>query len=458
MKKPWGGRFTERTASSVEAFTESVSFDWRLWPYDIQGSIAHAEMLQKVGLLTKDEAKKIIKGLKEIARDIEEGRFQWRQELEDVHMNIEAALTERIGPVAGKLHTARSRNDQVALDLRLYLRDETQKIIEQLRNLQRALLSKAEAHYKDPMPGYTHLQRAQPVTIGHHLLAYVEMFQRDIERFSDSLKRTNRLVLGACALAGTTLPIDRKAVAEALGFKEIMENSMDAVSDRDFVVEFLSASAITMMHLSRMAEELVLWSTVEFSFVELPDAFCTGSSIMPQKKNPDVLELIRGKTGRVYGGLMGILTTMKALPLTYNRDMQEDKVYVFDTVDTLKMSLQVLTEMWPKVRFNTERLTRTASDGYSLATDLAEYLVRKDLPFRQAHEVVGKIVRYAIEKGKQLEELSLEEMRSFSDLIGDDVFGYVNLDKALRARTSLGGTSPKEVKRQLARWRRRLRH
>ncbi|RME62843.1 MAG: argininosuccinate lyase, partial [Nitrospirae bacterium] len=251
---------------------------------------------------------------------------------------------------------------------------------------------------------------------------------------------------------------NRKAVAEALGFKEIMENSMDAVSDRDFVVEFLSASAITMMHLSRMAEELVLWSTVEFSFVELPDAFCTGSSIMPQKKNPDVLELIRGKTGRVYGALMGILTTMKALPLTYNRDMQEDKVYVFDTVDTLKMSLQVLTEMWPKVRFNTERLTRTASDGYSLATDLAEYLVRKDLPFRQAHEVVGKIVRYAIEKGKQLEELSLEEMRSFSDLIGDDVFGYVNLDKALRARTSLGGTSPKEVKRQLARWRRRLRH
>ncbi len=456
MKKPWGGRFTERTASSVEAFTESVSFDHRLWRYDIQGSIAHARMLQKVGLLTRQEATIIIKGLKEIEKEILQGRFQWRRELEDVHMNIEHALIEKVGPVGGKLHTARSRNDQIALDLRLYLKDETEKIVALLRDLQRALVDMASRHADAAMPGYTHLQRAQPVTLGHHLLAYVEMFQRDLERFQDCLKRINVLPLGAGALAGTTLPIDREFVAKELGFSRVATNSMDAVSDRDFVIEFLSASAIAMMHLSRMAEEMILWSTVEFSFIELPDAFCTGSSIMPQKKNPDVLELVRGKTGRVYGALVSLLATMKGLPLTYNRDMQEDKEPLFDAVDTLKHSLQVLVQMWPKVKFNTERMARTATEGYSLATDLAEYLVRKGMPFRQAHEVVGKVVRYAIKKGKELDELTLQELQRFSVLIQEDVFGYLNLQEALKARTSLGGTSPKEVRKQISKWKRRL--
>jgi len=456
MKKPWGGRFTERTASSVEAFTESISFDHRLWRYDIRGSIAHARMLQKVGLLTREEATTIIKGLREIEKEIRQGAFQWRRELEDVHMNIERALIEKVGPVGGKLHAARSRNDQIALDLRLYLRDETEKIVALLRDLQRALVDIASSYADAPMPGYTHLQRAQPVTLGHHLLAYVEMFQRDVERFQDCLKRVNILPLGAGALAGTTLPIDREFVAKELGFTGVATNSMDAVSDRDFVIEFLSASAITMMHLSRMAEEMILWSTVEFFFIELPDAFCTGSSIMPQKKNPDVLELVRGKTGRVYGALMSLLTTMKALPLTYNRDMQEDKEPLFDAVDTLKHSLQVLVEMWPRVKFNTERMASTATEGYSLATDLAEYLVRKGMPFRQAHEVVGKIVKYAINKKKELNQLTSKELQSFSNMIDEDVFVYLNLRSAINARNSTGGTSPQQVKKQIARWKRRL--
>jgi argininosuccinate lyase len=456
MKKPWSGRFRQKTAKVVERFTESVSFDHRLWRYDIKGSIAHARMLARKGIISRSDEEKIVKGLKEIAQEIEEGRFQWRQELEDVHMNIESALIERIGPTGGKLHTARSRNDQIALDLRLYLREEIKNIINLIKKLQRQLLNISEKHLETIMPGYTHLQRAQPVTLGHHMLAYVEMFQRDRERLSDSIKRVNTLPLGACAIAGTTLPIDRAYLAKLLGFDSISENSMDAVSDRDFILEFLSTSAIIMMHLSRLAEELILWTTVEFSFVELPDAFTTGSSIMPQKKNPDVLELIRGKTGRVYGALVSLLTTMKALPLTYNRDMQEDKEPLFDTVDTLKECLEILIQMLPKVKFNTERMIKTAPEGFSLATDLAEYLVKKGMPFRESHETVGKIVRYAMDKGVNLDSLSLDELQRFSSKIEEDVYGYIELRRAVSARISRGGTSPAEIKRQIKRWKKLL--
>ncbi len=456
MKKPWAGRFREKTAESVEAFTESVSFDWRLWPYDIEGSIAHARMLARQGIISKDEGERIVSGLREIAEEIEEGRFSFRRDLEDVHMNIEAALIEKIGPAGGKLHTARSRNDQVALDLRLYLRAEVEGLNRSLKRLQRVLLGLARRHAGTIMPGYTHLQRAQPVTLGHHLLAYVEMFQRDRERLQDALKRINTLPLGACALAGTTLPIDRAYVARLLKFKRIAGNSIDAVSDRDFVIEFLSVAAILVLHLGRMAEELVLWSTEEFSFVELPDAFTTGSSIMPQKKNPDVAELIRGKSGRVYGALVSLLTTMKALPLAYNRDMQEDKPPLFDTVDTLNGVISIFIEMFPRVIFNKKRMLETAVRGYSLATDLAEYLVRKGLPFRDAHEVTGRIVGYAIGKGVDLHELALDEFRRFSSLIEGDVYGFLTVEEAVRRRRSSGGTSPDEVMRQIVRLRKEL--
>ncbi len=451
MKKPWSGRFKEKTAATVETFTESISFDFRLWPYDIQGSIAHVRMLGRKRVLKGDEVERIVSGLEEIASEIEAGRFRFKRGLEDIHMNIEAALIRKIGPLGGKLHTARSRNDQIALDLRLYLRAEAGECLKMMRRLQRVLLRLAERHVETVMPGYTHLQRAQPVTLGHHLLAYVEMLQRDRERLEDALKRINTLPLGACALAGTTLPIDRAYVARLLGFKRIAENSMDAVSDRDFAIEFLSFGAILMMHLSRLAEELVLWSTEEFSFLELPDAFATGSSIMPQKKNPDVAELIRGKSGRVYGALLSLLTTMKALPLTYNRDMQEDKIPLFDTVDTLKAVLTVLIEMLPALKFNRGRMRETAAGGYALATDLAEYLVSKGLPFRKAHEVAGGIVRYAVEKGAELQELTLEEYRRFSPLIEEDVFASITLEGALRLRRSRGGTSPEETRRQIKR-------
>ncbi|GMT48440.1 MAG: argininosuccinate lyase [bacterium] len=456
MKKLWAGRFKEKTAGSVEAFTESISFDWRLWPYDIQGSIAHARMLARQGIISGDDADRIITGLQEIASEIEAGKFRFRQDLEDIHMNIEAALIKKIGPSGGKLHTARSRNDQVALDLRLYLRAEVEGFIKTIKKLQRVLLRLAQRHAATIMPGYTHLQRAQPVTLGHHLLAYVEMFQRDRERLQDALKRINTLPLGACALAGTTLPIDRAYVARLLKFKRIAGNSMDAVSDRDFALEFLSIGSILMIHLGRMAEELVLWSTEEFSFIELPDAFTTGSSIMPQKKNPDVAELIRGKTGRVYGALFALLTTMKALPLAYNRDMQEDKLPVFDTVDTLNSVIDILTEMLPKIKFDKKRMHETAAGGYSLATDLAEYLVGKGLPFRDAHEVTGRIVGYAIEKDSELHELTLDEFKGFSPLIGADIFELLTVEKAVKRRKSRGGTSPDEVRRQIARLRKAL--
>lgn len=451
MKKPWSGRFMENTAKEVEDFTESVSFDWRLWPYDIQGSIAHVKMLKKTRILSPQDAEMIIKGLEEIGAEISQGRFRWREELEDVHMNIESALLERIGPVAGKLHTARSRNDQIAVDLRLYLREQIQKIIKELKRLIRVFLSHASRHTDTLLPGYTHLQRAQPVSLAHHLIAYAEMFLRDIERYGDALKRTNTLPLGSCALAGTTLKTDREYLARLLRFERVSENSMDGVSDRDFVIEFLSASAIFMMHCSRLAEELVLWSTEEFSFIELPDAYTTGSSIMPQKKNPDVAELIRGKTGRVYGALMALLTIMKGLPLAYNRDMQEDKPPLFDTVDTVWGVLVVLVPLIKNIKFRRERMRDALRGGYILATDVAEYLVMKGMPFRKAHEVTGSLVRYCIEKGMELHELSLKEYKGFSELFGDDILSVLDLERALRRRVSRGAPSPEETKRQIQR-------
>jgi argininosuccinate lyase len=451
MKKPWAGRFKGRTAKSVEAFTESVSFDWRLWPYDIEGSIAHARMLGHTGIIAKAEAAKIVKGLKAVAIDIERGKLRFKATLEDVHMNIEAALTKKIGPVGGKLHTARSRNDQVALDLRLYLRAETKAIIGHISELQAVLLEQAEANADAVMPGYTHLQRAQPVLLAHHLLAYVEMLERDKDRLKDGLKRIEVLPLGSAALAGTSLPIDRKFVAKELGFKAVSQNSMDAVSDRDFVAEFLAAASIVMMHLSRFSEELVLWASKEFSFIELPDAYATGSSIMPQKKNPDVPELVRGKTGRVYGSLMTILTLMKGLPLAYNRDLQEDKPALFDAVETVSGCLMVLSDMVPEIKFNSDCLCTASSGGFSTATDVAEYLVGKGLPFREAHEVTGKIVRHCEKSKKDLEDLSLAEFKKFSRLFGADVLKRVSVSASVASRRSEGGTAPVSVKRQIKR-------
>lgn len=454
MKKPWGGRFKGKTAGVVESFTESVSFDRRLWRYDIEGSVAHARMLARQGIISAAESAKIINGLAAISREMEAGRFRLSPGLEDIHMNIEAALIRKIGPVGGKLHTARSRNDQVALDMRLYLRAETNETLSLVKGLQRALVAAAEKHIDFIMPGYTHLQRAQPVLLAHHLLAYAWMLERDRERLADALKRINILPLGSCALAGTSLPIDRKYVAGLLGFSAVSDNSMDAVSDRDFAAEFMAAAGILMAHLSRLSEELILWCTGEFSFIELPDAFTTGSSIMPQKKNPDVPELVRGKTGRVYGNLLAMLTILKGLPLAYNRDMQEDKPPLFDTVDTVKACLGVLIEMFPHMRFNRERMLEAASGGYSTATDVAEYLVGKGLPFRNAHEVTGRLVRYCIQKGKALHELSLADFRKFSRLFQSDVLLRLSPEASVRAKVSEGGASLGEVKRQIRRLKR----
>jgi len=441
----------------VEQFTESVSFDWRLWPYDIQGSIAHARMLGRQGIITREEARKIIQGLKEIARDIRAGRLAPRAELEDVHMNIEAALVERIGPVGGKLHTARSRNDQVALDLRLYLRDELEGFTALLKGLLQGLLQQAQMHRHTPMPGYTHLQRAQPVLLAHHLLAYGWMFLRDLERLRLLKERLDVLPLGACALAGTSLPIEPRQVAQELGFSRVSENSMDAVSDRDFVVEFLCWASILAMHLSRLAEELVLWSTQEFGFLELPDAFATGSSIMPQKKNPDVAELVRARTARVYGALMGALTMLKALPLSYNRDLQEDKPLLFDAVDTLKASLQVMAQMLPALKFRPERLLQAAQEDYSTATDMAEYLAERGLPFREAHKVVGQAVLKALRAGKPLQALTLKELKALCPLFEQDVYQRLSPQASVRAKRSRGSSSPQEVARQLRALRQALR-
>jgi argininosuccinate lyase len=453
MRKPWAGRFREETSKVVETFTESISFDSRLWRHDIQGSIAHAKMLGKQGIIPAGDSGKIVKGLENIAAEIQAGRFRFRQDLEDIHMNIEAALIDDIGDVGRKLHTARSRNDQVALDLRLYIRAELQEIVILIKKFQQTLLNTARRHLNTLMPGYTHLQRAQPVLLSHHLLAYVEMLQRDVERFQENFQRVNLLPLGSCALAGTTLPIDRNYVAKTLGFKGIAHNSIDAVSDRDFAIEFLSGAAILTMHLSRLAEELILWSTEEFKFIELPDAFTTGSSIMPQKKNPDVSELIRGKTGRVYGHLMCLFTVMKGLPLSYNRDLQEDKIPVFDTVDTVKSCLIVLNAMFPGILFQTKRMADTAGDAYSTATDIAEYLVKKGVPFRKAHEITGKIVLYCIKKNKKLMELTMKELHTFSSLITDDIFSSLLPEESVRNKKSHGGTSFDEVKKQIRRLR-----
>lgn len=456
MKKLWSGRFTRGTAKIIEGFTESISFDRRLWKYDIEGSLAHAAMLGKQGIISKADSEKIGTGLREIAKEIERGTFRFREDLEDIHMNIEAALIKKIGEAGGKLHTARSRNDQVAVDLRLYLRDETKKILTLIRKFQRTLLTIAEKHLAVLMPGYTHLQRAQPVLLSHHLLAYVEMLQRDEERLQDAYKRINVLSLGASALAGTTFPIDRSYVAKLLGFDDVSNNSIDTVSDRDFVIEFLSDAAILIMHLSRLAEELVLWSTEEFGYIELPETFTTGSSAMPQKKNPDVAELIRGKTGRVYGNLLSLLTIMKGLPLAYNRDLQEDKPPLFDTVDTVTSCLDILNAMLPGIAFNRERLHETAKEGYSTATDIAEYLVRKGMPFRKAHAVTGKVILYCIRRKKKLEDLTLQELRKFSSLISEDIYAFLTPEESVRGKKSAGSTSPDEVRRQIKRHMRRL--
>lgn len=456
MKKLWAGRFREKTAKVVESFTESISFDSRLWRYDIEGSIAHAMMLGRQGIITKRESEMIVKGLREIASEIESGKFRFREELEDIHMNIEYALTEKIGEVGKKLHTARSRNDQIALDIRLYMRSEIREIISLLSSTQTVLLETAEKNIDVIMPGYTHMQRAQPVLLSHHLLAYIHMLERDSERLRDCLKRVNVLPLGSCAMAGTSLPIDRRYVAELLNFDTVSENSIDSVSDRDILLEFLADASILMMHLSRFAEELVLWSTEEFGFITISDAFTTGSSIMPQKKNPDVAELMRGKTGRVYGDLLSLLTTMKGLPLSYNRDMQEDKEPLFDAIDTVKAVLIVLREMLPAIKFNQDKMYKASSSGYTTATDIAEYLVKKGVPFRMAHEVAGKIVLSCIEKGKDMTDLTLEEYRGFSSFIDKDIYSVLTPEGSIKAKISYGSTSKKEVMRQIRRLKARL--
>ena len=444
-KKLWGGRFGADTNRQVEAFTASIDFDRRLAPYDIQGSIAHAQMLGKCGILAKGEVEAIVTGLTEIAEEIVQGTFRIDPALEDIHMHIERRLIEKIGDVGGKLHTARSRNDQVALDLRLYLREAIGQIREGIRILQDVLLAKAEVKLDTIMPGYTHLQRAQPILLAHHLLAYFEMFQRDRDRLADCLVRVNVLPLGAGALAGTSFPIDRAHVAQLLGFPRIAANSEDAVSDRDFAVEFLACSAILAMHVSRLAEELVLWSSAEFGFIELPDAFATGSSIMPQKKNPDVAELARGKAGRVYGALVTLLTVLKGLPLSYNRDLQEDKEPVFDTVDTIQQTLAVLPPMLKAINYRPERMRAAAADGFLNATDVADYLVTKGVPFREAHEIVGRIVRECLENRQRLEDLPLERLRTYSRAFGADVHKYISLEACVERRRSAGGTSSRLV-------------
>ena len=441
----WGGRFSEPTDAFVARYTASVDFDQRLYAHDIQGSIAHAKMLAKVGVLTQAECDDILRGLEEVRIEIERGDFTWSIELEDVHMNIEAALTAKIGITGKKLHTGRSRNDQVATDIRLYLRDEIDNICAGLTRLQEGLIGLAAAHSDTIMPGFTHLQTAQPVTFGHHILAWNEMLERDYERLLDVRKRLNHLPLGAAALAGTTYPIDRHYTAELLGFTAPTENSLDSVSDRDFAIEFTAAGAIIMMHMSRFSEELVLWASAQFQFIHLPDRFCTGSSIMPQKKNPDVPELVRGKSGRVYGHLMSLLTLMKSQPLAYNKDNQEDKEPLFDTIDTLRDSIRAFGDMAPHLVPNKPSMYEAARRGFSTATDLADYVVVKGIPFRDAHEIVGKAVAYGIETGKDLSEMTLEELQKFSDQITADVFDVLTLEGSVAARDHIGGTAPKQV-------------
>ena len=448
-KKLWAGRINASMAHSVEAFTSSIAVDRRLYRCDITGSIAHVKMLARQRIILLSEAQKIVRGLKAIGREIERGNFPFSSADEDIHMNIERRLTKKIGAVAGKLHTARSRNDQVALDMRLYLREELKVILDAIRRLKKELARAARRNLKVIMPGYTHLQRAQPVLFSHHLLAYVDMLDRDGKRVEGCAERVNVLPLGSGALAGTTFPIDRAYVAKMLGFPRLSTNSIDAVSDRDFVLEFLSVSAILFVHLSRFAEEMILWCSEEFGFIELPDRYCTGSSMMPQKKNPDVIELIRARTGRVYGNLQALLTVMKGLPLAYNRDLQEDKIPLFDTVDTVKASLDMMREVVRGLKVKKERMLAAAQEGFMNATDLADYLVRRGMTFRSAYTLVGRIVRYCLGSHRRIEQLSLKELRRFNPRIEEDVYAFLALDAVIERRRALGGTSSDNVRRRL---------
>lgn len=442
----WGGRFNEPTDAFVQRFTASIQFDQRLYRHDIQGSIAHATMLETAGVLTSEERDQIIQGLNEVQADIEAGRQEWSIPLEDVHMNIESALTQKIGVTGKKLHTGRSRNDQVATDIRLWLRDEIDAISAELTRLQAGMIDLAAGEADTIMPGFTHLQTAQPVTFGHHLLAWNEMLERDFGRLQDCRKRVNQSPLGAAALAGTTYPIDRELTASLMGFEAPTRNSLDSVSDRDFAIEFCAFASILLTHMSRMSEELVLWTSAQFNFINLPDRFCTGSSIMPQKKNPDVPELVRGKTGRVNGHLISLLTLMKSQPLAYNKDNQEDKEPLFDAVDTVKDCLRAFADMIPAIESKKDSMLEAAKRGFSTATDLADYLVVKGVPFRDAHEIVGKSVAYGLETNKDLSEMSLEELQQFSDVILDDVFDVLTLEGSVAARNHIGGTAPNQVR------------
>lgn len=445
-EKLWNGRFSEKTDKMVEDFTSSIDIDKRLYSYDIEGSIAHCRMLAKASIISDTDALALIEGLGLIKREIERGEFRFDKSLEDIHMHIETRLIEKVGKVAQKLHTARSRNDQVVLDVRMYLRDETLNTVKYLVKLSRVMVGLAKTYIDVVLPGYTHLQRAQPVLLSHHFMAYYEMFSRDIDRFNDGLRRINVLPLGSAAMAGTTYPIDREYTAQLLGFPEVSANSIDAVSDRDFIIEFLSAASICMVHLSRMSEELILWSSSEFGFIELPDSFATGSSIMPQKKNPDVPELVRGKTGRVFGDLISLLTMMKSLPLSYNRDMQEDKTALFQTVDILKKCIEIYIKMLPKLKINREVMEQATSKGFLNATDMADYLVASGMPFRQAHGCVGEAVAYALSQKKELHELTLNELKSFSSHIKKDIFQILTTDRMINRRKSIGGTALECVK------------
>lgn len=447
--KLWGGRFSKATDALVDDFNSSIRFDARMYKQDIQGSMAHAEMLGRQGIIPKDDANLIVKTLGEILEDIEQGKVEFLIDAEDIHMNIETILTERIGDAGKKLHTGRSRNDQVALDLRMYLRDESDGLAELLKEAMGVLLDSASVHTDTIMPGYTHLQKAQPVTFAHHVMAYFQMFSRDLDRLTDCRKRINVMPLGSGALAGTTYPLDREFVAEKLGFDSVTANSLDGVSDRDFAIEFLSVLSMIMMHLSRFCEELVLWSSHEFAFVEMDDSYSTGSSIMPQKKNPDVAELIRGKTGRVYGHLTSLLTTMKGLPLAYNKDMQEDKEAVFDALDTVKLCLPVFTNMVRTMKVNKDTMLQGAKGGFTNATDIADYLVKKGVPFRSSHAIVGKMVAKAVETGRDLDEFSLSEFKEFSDLIEEDIYAVIDVATCVAERKIIGGPAKEQVEREI---------
>ena len=446
-EKMWGGRFSRKTDELVEAFNASIDVDKRLYESDIQGSVAHLKMMAREHIISQEEADILIKGLGVVKEKIEADEMVFSDELEDIHMHVEDALTRICGDTARKLHTGRSRNDQVALDIRIYLKQETRTVIDLLYRMQANLVRMARNHLDVVMPGYTHLQRAQPVLFSHHLMAYYEMFKRDIERFEDCLKRIDVMPLGTAALAGTTYPLNREYTTRVLGFAKVSDNSIDSVSDRDFVMEFISHAAICMIHFSRLSEELILWSSSEFSFITISDAFTTGSSIMPQKKNPDVAELVRGKTGRVVGNLVAVLTLMKSLPLAYNKDMQEDKEPLFDTVDTLKICIDVYTRMFENITIHKERMLESCKQGFLNATDLADYLAAKGMPFRQAHSVAGKSVAYALEKGKELDDLTLEEFKQFSDLIETDIYGFLSIDQMIARRISYGGTGFENVKK-----------